>query len=212
MVRAPLRGPCYLARAIMMDQRAAKAFILARLRHGLPESRTYHSFEHTLDVYASAITIGEEEGIVGDDMELLKTAALFHDSGYLLDASHHESGSCVLVREHLPRFGYDAGQVEMVCRMIMCTEVPQRPSDAMSAVLCDADLDYLGRPDFHRIGNLLFLELKSQGALSNEREWNELQAAFLTRHRYFTSYSTLQREPLKQQHLAEVRQWLLEHP
>jgi hypothetical protein len=96
--------------------------------------------------------------------------------------------------------------------MIMATEVPQRPIDALGEVLCDADLDYLGRPDFFRIGNLLFQELKSRGALSTEREWNELQVRFLSGHRYFTATCQRLREPIKQQHLATVRQWLDTHP
>jgi hypothetical protein len=70
----------------------------------------------------------------------------------------------------------------------------------------------LGRPDFFRIGNLLFQELKSRGALSTEREWNELQVRFLSGHRYFTATCQRLREPIKQQHLATVRQWLDTHP
>jgi HD superfamily phosphodiesterase len=141
-------GHCTLHARSMMDQRSAKAFILSLLKEGLPARLTYHCFEHTVDVHTSAITIGEEEGVTGDDMELLKTAALFHDSGYLLGTERHEFAGCSLVREHLPRFGYSVDQVETVCSMIMATEVPQRPIDALGEVLCDADLDYLGRPDF----------------------------------------------------------------
>ena len=196
----------------MMDQRSAKAFILSLLKEGLPESLTYHCFEHTVDVHTSAITIGEEEGITGERMELLKTAALFHDSGYLLGTDRHEFAGCSIAREHLPRFGYDVEQVEAVCGLIMTTEIPQRPTDALSEILCDADLDYLGRADFFRIGNLLYLELKSRGAIANEREWNELQVRFLSGHHYFTETCLRLREPVKQQHLAEVRQWLATHP
>lgn len=195
-----------------MDQRAAKAFILARLRAELPASRTYHSLEHTLDVYASAITIAEQEGVVGTELDLLKTAALFHDSGFLVQDQEHEEGSCTLVREHLPRFGYTPAEVERVCAMIMATKLPQSPQDHLARILCDADLDYLGRPDFFRIGDTLFAELKSRQVVSTPREWNELQERFLDRHRYFTATNERQREPMKQENLAAVRRWLAGHP
>ena len=195
-----------------MDQQAAKAFILSELSAGLPADRTYHSFEHTLDVYASTITIAEEEGVVGDSLELLKTAALYHDSGFLNQPENHEDGGCRIARENLPRFGYSASQVEEVCNMILATKIPQRPTNKLSEILCDADLDYLGRRDFHFIGDLLYKEMKTHGALSTRRDWNELQEGFISKHAYFTETCRKLRGPLKQEHLDWVRQWLRDNP
>src|SRR5690606_8695477 len=99
----------YIALAGMhMDPQGARAYILAKLRHELPAGRTYHSLEHTLDVYASAIGIAEHEGIEGDDVILLKIAALFHDSGFTEQDELHEEGSCRIVRGQLPVFGFNA--------------------------------------------------------------------------------------------------------
>ena len=194
-----------------MDPQGARAYILAKLRHELPAGRTYHSLEHTLDVYASAIGIAEHEGVEGVDLVLLKTAALFHDSGFTVQDEMHEEGSCRIVREQLPGFGFNADQVERICNMIMSTSIPQAPKDRLDRILCDADLDYLGRNDFLRIGNTLFEEMRTYGALSTEVEWNELQLKFLEEHRYFTETSKRLREPVKKMHLADVRQWLKQH-
>lgn len=187
-----------------MDQRAAEAHILAKLRDGLPAHRSYHCYEHTLDVYRTAITIAAAEGVSGEELDLLKTAALFHDSGFLIQDEEHELASCLIVREALPGFGYSTMQVDRICMMIMATKIPQEPTDELARILCDADLDYLGRPDFFRIGATLFSEFKHYGVLSTEREWNELQVRFLEKHRYFTKRSKLVREPVKRRHLAAV--------
>lgn len=194
-----------------MDAQAAKAYILAKLRHELPPQRSYHSLEHTLDVYASAIGIAEREGVNGEELTLLKIAALYHDSGFTEQDHAHEEGSCRLVRENLPRFGFTPEQVEKVCSMIMCTMIPQAPKDLLDRILCDADLDYLGRNDFVRIGNKLFEEMRHFGVLSNEKEWNQLQVKFLESHRYFTETNKRSREPVKQRHLVDLKAWLLEH-
>lgn len=191
-----------------MDQRAAEVFILAKLKDELPLQRTYHSFTHTLDVYQAAVAIAHAEGITGEELDLLRTAALFHDSGFINQNLDHEEASCTIVRENLPRFGYNKAQVEYVCAMIMSTRIPQSPRDKLSRILCDADLDYLGRPDFFHIGGSLFEELKSYGVLSTEREWNELQLMFIEKHRYFTPTNKRSREPVKQAHLDIVRQRL----
>lgn len=196
-----------------MDPRAAKAFILKKLRDELPDARTYHSLEHTLDVLAAVIDIAEKEGVSGEDLELLKTAALYHDAGFTEKDDDHEAVSCDLVRATLPGFGYSDSQVERICSMIMATKIPQAPGgDQLARILCDADLDYLGRPDFFRIGDELFAEMMRYGRLSSEREWNELQVSFLKAHTYFTATNVRDREPAKQEHLAAVKRWLANHP
>jgi hypothetical protein len=195
-----------------MDHQAAKAFILAELRVGLPIDRTYHSFEHTLDVNASTITNAEEEGVGVESLELLKTAALYHDSGFLVEPESHEHGGCVVAQENLPGYGYNAHQIKEICAMIMATKIPQKPMGRLSEILCDADLDYLGRRDFFFVGDLLFNEMKAHGTLSTRREWNLLQEEFISKHSYFTKTSRALREPTKQEHLEWVRQWLRDNP
>lgn len=195
-----------------MDPQAARAFILEKLRRELPATRTYHSLEHTLDVYASVVDIAEQEGVTGEGLDLLKIAALYHDAGFTVQDVDHEQAGCSIVRETLPRFGFTADQVERVCAMIMATRIPQAPYDELSRILCDADLDYLGRSDFERIGGTLFSELRHYGVLNTEREWNELQMRFLERHTYFTTTNIRLREPSKQDHLAVVRDWLRRNP
>lgn len=191
-----------------MDHRAAKAYILARIKDELPTKRTYHSLAHTLDVYAAAIDIGEREGVTGEDMVLLTTAALFHDSGFILQDLEHEEASCRLAREHLPRLGFSVHQVERICAMIMATRIPQTPHDKLSRILCDADLDYLGRDDFFSIGDTLFEELRAYGVIATEREWNAIQDRFISNHQYHTRTNKELREARKQEHLREVRRRL----
>ena len=194
-----------------MDYAAAKAYILEQLQGQLPYDRTYHSYGHTLDVHRAAIDIARKEGVNGEDLMLLKTAALYHDSGFVKGNERHEELSCAIAREMLPTFDYTADEVERICAMIMATCVPQCPTDRLSGILCDADLDYLGREDFFTIGNHLFRELKEYGVLKTEKAWNELQVKFLSQHQFFTPTNQRDREPRKQQHLERVRQWLREN-
>lgn len=196
-----------------MDHKAAKAIILRKLREELPEARTYHSLEHTLDVYSTTISIAEKEGVTGDDLVLLKTAAMLHDLGFAEQDMEHEAVGCGIARRILPELGYSPEQVERICEMIMATRIPQSPGDDhLAQVLCDADLDYLGRTDFFAIGDRLFAEFKEYGVLSTERSWNELQVEFLSKHRYFTATNVRDREPMKQKNLRAVQRWLDEHP
>ena len=58
--------------------------MIAKLKNGLSKELTYHSLEHTLDVYEQAQNIAREEKITDvEKLYLLKVAALYHDSGFL---------------------------------------------------------------------------------------------------------------------------------
>jgi uncharacterized protein len=89
--------------------------------------------------------------------------------------------------------------------MIRATRIPQSPKTILEQVICDADLDYLGRSDFYTIGEGLFKEFLHQGIVHNDMEWNQLQIKFLDAHRYFTKSANVKRESVKQQHLREVK-------
>lgn len=194
-----------------MDHRAAKAYILLKLRRELPARRTYHCLEHTLDVYASAIDIAAQEGVVGEDLSLLKVAALYHDSGFTEGDGEHERLGCAIAQRTLPRFGFSERQVGQVCELIMATHVPHRPAEGLARILCDADLDYLGRPDFHRIGATLLAEHRACGRTVTQVEWNRMQVRFMEEHRYFTATNLRDRAPMKAEHLGALRRWLQEH-
>lgn len=188
-----------------MHYRSAKAFILGRLRRELSPQLRYHGLRHTLDVLRMATSLCLSEGIRGRNLKLVKTAALFHDSGFVHNRhAGHEQEGCSIVRSSLPEFGYSKEDIELICGMIMSTKIPQSPTTLMERILCDADLDYLGRTDFEKIGNDLFLELMSYNLITDEYAWNQLQVTFLTDHRFHTQTNIALREPIKLSYLKRL--------
>ncbi len=189
-----------------MDYRAAKQFILNRLRRELSPELHYHGLHHTMDVLRMAGHICESEGVNGRELTLVKTAALFHDAGFVKNKHNgHEHEGCLIVRDCLPGFAYLPEDIEVICGMIMATKIPQSPKSHLEDILCDADLDYLGREDFHVIGRSLFEELKSYQILEEEQTWNRLQVSFLSAHRFHTRTNKLVRDPVKLRHLEALK-------
>ncbi|WP_205500806.1 HD domain-containing protein [Rufibacter psychrotolerans] len=180
--------------------------VVEKLRAGLAPHLTYHGVHHTLDVLQQATCIAQAEGITAEqELLLLKTAALYHDTGFLLTYQQHEESSCALARQELPGFGFTPQEIETVCCLIMATKVPQAPQTKLQEILCDADLDYLGRPDFYEIGATLYQEFLHYGIVQEEADWHRVQLRFLESHRYFTRFSKNNRETQKQQHLTNLR-------
>lgn len=186
------------------DFAAAEEQILQRQKMELPKDLIYHNIEHIEDVVRSAENIAVQEQVSTDDIRLIRIAALYHDAGFMISAKNHEALGCDIARATLPSFLFNSEQIEVICGMIMATKIPQTPQTSLEKILCDADLDYLGREDFYSIGNKLYEEMKGRGFVESEREWNLIQKTFLESHRYHTAYSRNNREAAKQEHLQEI--------
>lgn len=191
-----------------MDEQAAIANILQRLQTGLPSKLSYHSYAHTLDVLDRVESLGRAEGVSEEELPLLRVAAAYHDAGFLISNRDHERLGCRMVEKDLYPFGFSKEAIATICGMIMATKVPQQAQTLLEEVICDADLDYLGREDFYSIGGRLYEELKAYHLLETEEEWNHLQIKFLRKHTYWTATNITLREPEKQKRLAElIEKW-----
>ena len=188
-----------------MEFEKVKKFILGKLKKELTKNLTYHSLGHIKDVYGAAEQLAKLEGIKGEDLTLLLTAVLFHDSGFLISQKEHERLSCEIAAKHLPEYGYTPEQMTVIFGMIMATQIPQNPHNKLEQIICDADLDYLGREDFFTIGNKLFDELCMYGIIDSENEWNKLQVRFLEKHHYFTASAKKLRKDKKAANLLLVK-------
>ena len=191
-----------------MDYKKVKQIILEKLERELLAVYTYHGLHHTLDVLKVTGDLCQSEGISRYETTLLKTAALFHDSGFTVSPKDHEATGCLIAKDVLPNYGYAPNEIERICGMIMATKIPQSPKNLLEQIICDADLDYLGRDDFFAIGNTLFEELKVLGILESEWQWNNMQVKFLENHAYHTETTKNLREAKKQTHIAAVKQLL----
>lgn len=185
------------------DFQGAEEHIRTLLSKEMPNLQ-YHNVQHIYDVLNAALNIAESEQLTEDEIKLLRLAVLFHDAGFIRSSSNHEERGVEMAREILPAYGLDESQINIITSMIMATRIPQSPATKLEKVLCDADLDYLGRDDFYEIGGRLFKELSAQNIVETEREWNLVQKTFLESHRYHTDYGKTKREGFKKERLQEI--------
>jgi len=180
--------------------------IMSLLRTGLPQRYTYHSIEHTADVLEQVQEIAAREGISNErQLLLLKVAALYHDTGFLFVYSGHEARGCELAQAELPGFGFTPAAIKKICGMIMATKIPQSPKNKLEEIICDADLDYLGRGDFEPISNTLYQEFLDIGIVKDHDGWMQMQIKFLESHHYFTKSSQALRHPPKKAQLDKLK-------
>jgi len=187
--------------------------VIGKLQNGLSARLTYHGIHHTLDVLEQVQRIAEREKVIHEEtLFLLKVAALYHDSGFLFIYSGHEAKGCEIAKEELPLFGLMTLQIDKICGMIMATKIPQSPRNKLEEIICDADLDYLGRNDFEMISNNLYKEFLDFGFVKDHGQWMRLQVKFFETHHYFTKSSQQLRNPAKIAQLEKFKSSNLPEP
>lgn len=194
------------------DFEGAKKYALDRLERELPESLSYHSISHTRDdVARAAERLAIMEGLDEETILLLRTAAIFHDVGYIERPEDHEQSSILTAGEILPRFGYSPEQIQRIQAMIQATKLPQTPHNREEEVLADADLDTLGREDFFTLSLHLRKELANRGQNFDEAQWYARQLEFLRSHHYWTDSARKMREAGKKKNIAELKRLLKQY-
>lgn len=192
-----------------MNYQAVKELVYHKLKKELKPSLYYHNFQHTIDVGESVDRLSAMENIQGEDLLLLKTAALFHDTGFMWRYENNEELACEYARELLPNYDYNNWQIDSICSMIMATQIPQTPRNIMEMILCDADLDYIGRGDFFITALRLHREWSENSSRKiTFKDWYLKQQSFILQHDFFTDAAKKIRNEKKQHNLSQVKELL----
>jgi class 3 adenylate cyclase/predicted metal-dependent HD superfamily phosphohydrolase len=186
----------------------AERHIMQLLEQRLSKNLHYHSIAHTKDVVKAVERIALLEGVTDEGLFLLKSAATYHDAGFIEQYDKNEPIGVRLAGEILPKYGYTEAHIEQIKELIYVTQIPHQPKNKLEEIMCDADLDYLGREDFHEIADKLRRELKEHGKIQSDRQWDEIQVVFLKNHKYFTKTAIKTRKKKKKENLKEVQERL----
>lgn len=184
--------------------------ILDQLEKELPDYLEYHNVKHTIDVVTQAELIGWGEGVSDEDLLILKTAGLFHDIGHIWGSKDHEEKGAKYLQEILPKYHYSEDQIKKITDLVLATKFPPNPQNLLESIICDSDLDYLGRSDFIPISDTLYKELKAQNLIGSFNDWNKLQIKFLNSHQFYTNTAKSLREVNKQLQVERISKLIVE--
>ncbi len=142
----------------------------------------YHNFFHAEDVAKAAQRLAHFEGIHEDDTYLLKIAGYFHDIYYEFNDQQNEDKSALIAGNIMTLMTFSEDDIEDVSNLILATKWPTHPNSLLEQIMCDADLDNLGREDFFDRSELLRREWK----VEDKYEWEKRNLEVLTKHKYYT--------------------------
>lgn len=199
--------------SIRPDYAGATAYALDRLRTELPAHLYYHNALHTEeDVLPAVVRLARLSNVAEPDLHLLEVGAAFHDLGQIRTNLGHELIGIEIMSGVLPEFGFSPQEIARVSGMILATRLPQTPLNDEQALLCDADLDSLGREDFFATSKALWQERAACGLVIPWQTWLENQLRFLQTHRYFTPAARALRQDGKQKNIEMLERLIRGEP
>ncbi len=188
-------------------------YIRELFKDELPAGIKYHNAEHTLHptrgVVAVANRIALAEKISGHDRELLIAAAYFHDTGYIREYDKNEPIAARMAGRILKLIDYKPAEIKKIQKMILATDLARKPQTPVEKILCDADLDHLGRDDFFQKDGKLRKGRSARGIdVSDEAKWYTGTLNLITKHKYYTKSQILLREEKKQKNIKQLKKKL----
>jgi predicted metal-dependent HD superfamily phosphohydrolase len=191
-------------RLIIVDR-----YIRELFRDELPGSIKYHDANHTLHptkgVVANANRIAIAENISEHDRELLIAAAYFHDTGYIREYDKNEPIAARMAGRILKLIGYKPKEIGKIQKMILSTDLDREPKSHLEKILCDADLDNLGRDDFFKLDGKLREGRGARGIdVSDDAKWFKGTLQIMKNHQYYTETQKKLRQKEKQKNIERL--------
>ncbi|HEX7844282.1 MAG TPA: HD domain-containing protein, partial [Chitinophagaceae bacterium] len=186
---------------------SAREYALDILTNKISKNVTYHNLEHTRRVVAASEEMADYYQLQPEDRESLLIAAWFHDTGFSSGKSQgHEEVSKQFATDFL---GQKAASPAITTKVIGCidaTRMPQSPGSLIEQIICDADLFHLGTDEFTAKNEELRQELTGfSGEDVSKKKWRKMNIAFMENHRYFTDYGRRKLQPVKDQHIKDLK-------
>ncbi len=166
----------------------------------------YHNFSHAMDVASSAARICDKEGVDSYSSLMVITAALYHDAVFKVGAGDNEERSGRVARHLLYRAGYTRPERDMITQLILATRMPAAPKNLLEKILCDADLDNLGREDFMEKAELV----RKESGEGNLAAWYSCTLNFMRNHRYHTAYQQRSKKDMLSKNIVRLEERLEE--
>lgn len=159
------------------------------LQTNLSPTMTYHNYDHTKNVVNAVRSIGQEENLDDESLEIVQLAAWFHDTGFRDTYEGHEEKSSQIAKEFLSSVNVSPDKIEKVVNCILVTQYGKTPANKLEEVLCDADMIHITKEDYELYADNLRTELsKEKKEQFTDIEWWQVNLEFVSRFKFHTTY------------------------
>ena len=191
----------------VIDELQSKA--LSVLECTLDKHYTYHNAAHTREVCDAVKLFTANSILPSATLTALRIAAIFHDFGYLVRSYDNELLALPYIKDFGREFGIEESVLMEAHDLISETVFPYAPVTPAGMILCDADIEYIGRKDFFVQAELFRQELSAEGVVYTDEQWWSLEVKFLQENCFFTPVCRNLRNSIRMQNLKKAQAYLL---
>ena len=150
----------------------------------------YHNIVHTEEVVGHAAKMAEHYKLHEKETFIVVAAAWFHDTGYWTGSSAgHEVRGAEMAKIYLNEHEVKEEVIEAVQGCIRATVIPQKPTNFLEQIVCDADLYHFGTDKFADRNKLMRKEVEQRDGIKIDKgEWRKSTIKLLEDHHYQTDY------------------------
>ncbi len=180
-------------------------YVSQHISNNVADYFVYHDLQHTLNVVEAVIELSPYFDLSDKEYEALRLASWFHDVGYDEGPDNHEKRSAAHARRYLTERNYPEEGIQQIEACILATKLPSNPQSVLEQIICDADLNHLGKKNYwDRCGRVRQELTKSKDMLMSDKDWVDFELTFMNKHHWYTSAAKAMYGKRKLKHLRQL--------
>lgn len=194
-----------LTTTIDLPEKAAR-FVESEFKQHDTSSLYYHNLKHTQEVVKASRIIAEGSKLSPEEIDVLITAAWFHDVGHVHPERNPIEASTDIARTFLSQENSAPAFIDKVVDCIKATDMPQNPNGLLQEVICDADMAHLASKEYEFWAEALRKErIVTTDKKIKKDKWNAENLEFLKKHQYFTKFAESHFGPKKHENYLSLK-------
>jgi len=157
-----------------------------------PPNLYFHNSAFVKSLGNQVDLLSNAEGLAEEDYINLRLASIFLTTGYISDYDKPMEGSCQILEEALPKFGFEKRNVDAASRIII-NSFSEKQESLADNILHDSKYDYLGRLDFLKLTEKLLKEETEYGMVKESSLWIKSYMNLINEHNFITPTAKLLR-------------------
>jgi predicted metal-dependent HD superfamily phosphohydrolase len=191
----------------MININEIEKFVTKYYLENNPKENIYHNIDHIKEVVDMSRTIAENLGISDSELNILLSAAWFHDIGHIKTWQNHEELSAHFASSYLKKCNCLNENIKLITGCIIATIIPHSPKNKLEEIICDADVSHIGLPTFFEKSTALRLEIeKRKSKKFSDLEWIKENIEFVNSTYFFTDYAKSNFENQKNINLLKLNE------
>lgn len=170
------------------------------------EEMYYHQYDHALSVMERAIYLATMEWCSEEEVEMITIAALFHDTGFIIEYDNNETLWAKIARNYLRTILYPEDKIKIIEKIILATSPNIEPNNLLEKIIKDADMDNLWTDEFFDVNEKVKKELEVMKNIKiKDPDWHHASIDIVSGHRFYTDTQMNERNEKLKNNLEKLK-------